>query len=477
MPIAARRGGCVSACNVPMGDMGDTCRCHFTERCSERTSEINAATGVYDDCHLEAGTAAIERRVKHTEIRGEPRQEEPLETTLVHIASESSRRAAVILTKRRVGIDRRAEPFAQHKLGAREMQPRMEGRSRRVLDAMIRPQGLSTARVLDRAEWTVTSMGTGKGLMIARMPVLRQHHVSEAFASCVDDRHDLIAVWHGECSAVAEVVLDIDNDQNVAIAYSTHYRWKASRDSMLHEQHSEGGADHRDGGGAGRAGGLGALGQERSPHAAAGGDRPAGGAGHGDAGDRASRGLYDRDGEQVARALRGASHGRAGRDGRSRRRAQIRRRDERRILAVLDGPPPSGHGRWTAPLIAAALGDAHEQYVWRFLRAQKIDLAGRKSWCVSEDPEFAAKAAEIVGLYLDPPAGALVIAIDEKPHIQALERAQGYLKLPNGRALTGRAHHYTRHGTSTLFAALDIAKARSWRAITSAGAASSSSIL
>lgn len=129
----------------------------------------------------------------------------------------------------------------------------------------------------------------------------------------------------------------------------------------------------------------------------------------------------------------------------------------RRILATLDGPPPAGHGRWTAPLIAQALGDVHEQYVWRFLRAQKIDLAGRKSWCVSHDPEFAAKAAEIVGLYLDPPEGALVVAVDEKPHIQALERAQGYLKLPNGRALTGRAHDYTRHGTSTLFAAFDVA--------------------
>jgi transposase len=129
----------------------------------------------------------------------------------------------------------------------------------------------------------------------------------------------------------------------------------------------------------------------------------------------------------------------------------------RRILAVLDGPPPSGHGRWTAPLIAGALGDVHEQSIWRFLRAQRIDLSGRKSWCVSADPEFAAKAAEIVGLYLDPPEGALVIAVDEKPHIQALERAQGYLKLPNGRALTGQAHDYTRHGTSTLFAAFDIA--------------------
>jgi transposase len=68
-----------------------------------------------------------------------------------------------------------------------------------------------------------------------------------------------------------------------------------------------------------------------------------------------------------------------------------------------------------------------------------------------------AKTAEIVGLYLDPPEGALVLAMDEKPHIQALERAQGFLKLPNGRTLTGHSHDYTRHGTTTLFAALDIA--------------------
>ena len=50
-----------------------------------------------------------------------------------------------------------------------------------------------------------------------------------------------------------------------------------------------------------------------------------------------------------------------------------------------------------------------------------------------------------------------MLAVDEKPHIQALERAQGYLKLPNGRALTGQSHEYKRHGTTTLFAALDVA--------------------
>jgi transposase len=130
---------------------------------------------------------------------------------------------------------------------------------------------------------------------------------------------------------------------------------------------------------------------------------------------------------------------------------------DRRILALLDRPPPAGFARWTAPLIARELGDVSEHHVWRFLRAQRIDLAGRKAWCLSTDPEFAVKAADIVGLYLAPPDNALVLAVDEKPAIQALERAQGYLKLPNGRALTGFAHAYGRRGTTTLFAALDVA--------------------
>jgi transposase len=129
----------------------------------------------------------------------------------------------------------------------------------------------------------------------------------------------------------------------------------------------------------------------------------------------------------------------------------------KRILAVLDGPVPAGHARWSGPLIAQQLGDVDVQHIWRFLREQKIDLAARKSWCESTDPAFAAKAAEIVGLYLDPPRNALVLAVDEKPSIQALERKQGYLKLPSGRALTGQSHDYKRHGTTTLFAAFDIA--------------------
>jgi transposase len=129
----------------------------------------------------------------------------------------------------------------------------------------------------------------------------------------------------------------------------------------------------------------------------------------------------------------------------------------RRILAVLECAPPSGFARWTGPLVAAELGDVHVQQVWRFLRAQKIDLDGRKSWCESNDPEFATKAAEIVGLYMAPPENAIVICVDEKPSIQALERAQGYLRLPNGRALTGQSHDYKRKGTTTLFAAFEVA--------------------
>jgi hypothetical protein len=116
--------------------------------------------------------------------------------------------------------------------------------------------------------------------------------------------------------------------------------------------------------------------------------------------------LYDWHGEQMAGAL--CQHRLAGLDETGDRGAEPKYTTEtnKRILAVLDQSPPSGLGRWTAPLISTALGDVHQQYVWRFLRAQNIDLAGRKSWCESNDPEFAAKAADIVGLYLDPPDGA-----------------------------------------------------------------------
>jgi hypothetical protein len=107
-------------------------------------------------------------------------------------------------------------------------------------------------------------------------------------------------------------------------------------------------------------------------------------------------------------------------------------------------------------LLARELVDIHEQHIWRFLRAQKIDLSGRKSWCQSSDPEFVPKAADIVGLYVAPPTSAVVLSVGEKPSIQALERAQGYLKLPIGLAMVGQSHDYKRHGTSTLFAAFKV---------------------
>lgn len=130
--------------------------------------------------------------------------------------------------------------------------------------------------------------------------------------------------------------------------------------------------------------------------------------------------------------------------------------DEKQVLQMLDKPVPSGYAQWNGRLLAEALS-LPADYVWSVLRSHGIQLQRRRSWCISTDPEFAEKAADVVGLYLDPPENALVLCVDEKPHIQALERAQGYLKLPNGRALTGFSHEYKRHGTTTLFAALEAA--------------------
>jgi len=130
---------------------------------------------------------------------------------------------------------------------------------------------------------------------------------------------------------------------------------------------------------------------------------------------------------------------------------------EKRVLALLDADPPEGYSQWNGRLLAEALGDVSDDQVWRILRKHKIQLQRRRSWCISTDPEFGPKAADVVGLYLSPPENAVVLCVDEKPHIQVLERAQGWLRLPNGKALNGFSHCYKRNGTSTLFAALEVA--------------------
>src|SRR5471030_1212132 len=79
-----------------------------------------------------------------------------------------------------------------------------------------------------------------------------------------------------------------------------------------------------------------------------------------------------------------------------------------------------------------------------------------RSFKISNDPDFVAKVEDIVGLYVDPPEKALVLSVDEKSQIQALDRTQPGLPLKKGRAGT-MTHDYKRNGTTTLFAALDVA--------------------
>jgi len=129
---------------------------------------------------------------------------------------------------------------------------------------------------------------------------------------------------------------------------------------------------------------------------------------------------------------------------------------EKRVLKMLDQAPPKGYSQWNGRLLAQALKDVSEDHIWRILRRRGIQLQRRRSWCITTDPEFGPKAADVVGLYLNPPEKAVVICVDEKPHIQALQRAQGYLRLPDGKAVNGFSHCYKRHGTTTLFAALDV---------------------
>ena len=116
--------------------------------------------------------------------------------------------------------------------------------------------------------------------------------------------------------------------------------------------------------------------------------------------------------------------------------------------------PPDGVTHWTAPAMAAASGlsVSSVQRIWRAhgLRPHQV-----RSFKLSSDPNFATKVEDIVGLYVDPPAHAVVLSIDEKSQIQALDRTQPGLPMKPGRGGT-MTHDYKRNGTTTLFAALNV---------------------
>jgi transposase len=125
-----------------------------------------------------------------------------------------------------------------------------------------------------------------------------------------------------------------------------------------------------------------------------------------------------------------------------------------RVLALPCGPAPRGATHWTGRMVARAVGISLSavQRIWKAHRLQPHRI---RSFKTSKDPDFAAKVEDIVGLYMNPPAHAVVVSIDEKSQIQALDRTQPGLPLKPGRCGT-MTHDYKRHGTTTLFAALNV---------------------
>lgn len=139
-------------------------------------------------------------------------------------------------------------------------------------------------------------------------------------------------------------------------------------------------------------------------------------------------------------------------------RPQTVRRDRRaEILATTLTPPPETLGvtHWSSRLLAAGLGVSHST-VARVWAEHDVKPWQTETFKFSTDPELEARVRDVVGLYLDPPAHAIVLCVDEKSQIQALERTQPPRPVRPGRP-ERRTHDYVRHGTTTLFAALEIA--------------------
>ncbi|MFZ0694302.1 MAG: IS630 family transposase [Alphaproteobacteria bacterium] len=125
-----------------------------------------------------------------------------------------------------------------------------------------------------------------------------------------------------------------------------------------------------------------------------------------------------------------------------------------RVLALTLGDPPGAATHWTGAAMAEAVGISVSS-VQRIWRAHGLQPHRVRQFKLSNDPRFAAKLRDIVGLYVNPPDHAIVLSVDEKSQIQALDRTQPGLPMKRGRAGT-MTHDYKRHGTTTLFAALDV---------------------
>jgi len=125
-----------------------------------------------------------------------------------------------------------------------------------------------------------------------------------------------------------------------------------------------------------------------------------------------------------------------------------------RVVALTQTDPPVEATHWTGAAMAEAAGISVSS-VQRIWRAHGLQPHRVRRFKLSTDPQFVAKLHDIVGLYIDPPAHAVVLSVDEKSQIQALDRTQPGLPLKRGRAGT-MTHDYKRNGTTTLFAALDV---------------------
>ena len=125
-----------------------------------------------------------------------------------------------------------------------------------------------------------------------------------------------------------------------------------------------------------------------------------------------------------------------------------------RVVALTCSEPPGEATHWTGRAVAKAVGISLRsvQRIWQAFDLQPHRLRTFKR---SKDPDFVAKLHDIVGLYMDPPAHAVVLSIDEKSQIQALDRSQPGLPIKPGKCGT-MTHDYIRHGTTTLFAALNV---------------------
>ncbi len=182
---------------------------------ADRAVQVDGAASIAHHDRGDAEAAGVERRIGHAVVVGESGEKHAGEIALAKVSGQTGRGGAVVFKECGIGVDPGAKAFAEDQLCLGQVERGVKLRAARSLDAVIGPECLLAITDLYLLEGPLSRVGAREGLMVGRVPVLCEADVLEERRDPVDDGNDVVAARDGQLPAGAEVILDVDDEEEI----------------------------------------------------------------------------------------------------------------------------------------------------------------------------------------------------------------------------------------------------------------------